>query len=134
MFDCDTHCYEPRDAITRYLPSDLLDRAITTVRLANGTEVILADGRIASLNAEPDLGFDHADPPGSLKEMLKQMASGRPDETYGPKPMRPEFLQREPRLRLLDAQGVQSCVLFPGGLAFAGENYIADTPVLYANL
>lgn len=134
MFDCDTHCYEPRDAITRYLPRHLLERAITTVRLANGAEVILADGRIASLNAEPDLGFDLANPPGSLKEMLKQMASGLPDDAYGPQPMRPEFLHREPRLRLLEEQGVQSCVLFPGGLAFAGENYIADTPVLYANV
>ena len=25
--DCDTHCYEPRDAFTRYLPKDYLDRA-----------------------------------------------------------------------------------------------------------
>ena len=31
-FDCDNHCYEPRDAFTRYLPSEYLDRAITTVR------------------------------------------------------------------------------------------------------
>ena len=22
LFDCDTHCYEPRDAFTRYLPEE----------------------------------------------------------------------------------------------------------------
>ena len=44
--DCDTHCYEPRDAFTRYLPKDYLDRAITPVRDAAGMERILAGGRI----------------------------------------------------------------------------------------
>ena len=29
LFDCDTHCYEPRDAFTRYLPKEFADRAIT---------------------------------------------------------------------------------------------------------
>ena len=32
IFDCDTHCYEPRDAFTRYLPEAYKDRAIAPVR------------------------------------------------------------------------------------------------------
>ena len=31
LFDCDTHCYETRDAFTRYLPKEFLDRAIAPV-------------------------------------------------------------------------------------------------------
>ncbi|OBG87337.1 hypothetical protein A5698_26575 [Mycobacterium sp. E136] len=47
IFDCDTHCYETRDAFTRYLPEEFKDRAITTVRGADGVEVILAGHRAA---------------------------------------------------------------------------------------
>ena len=42
IFDCDTHCYETRDAFTRYLPKEYLDRAITPVRNAAGEEILLA--------------------------------------------------------------------------------------------
>ena len=94
IFDCDTHCYETRDAFTRYMPKELLERSIFPVRLPDGTETILADRRVAVFNSEQGLGFDQAYRPGSLKEMLKQMASGNPDETYEPMPMRPEFQER----------------------------------------
>jgi predicted TIM-barrel fold metal-dependent hydrolase len=134
IFDCDTHCYEPRDAFTRYLPAEFRDRALTPVRLANGSEAILAGRRIATFNSESGLGFDLAYRPGSLKEMLKQMASGNPNETYEPEPIRVEYLEREPRLRLLEQQGVERCILFPAGMALAAEHYVADTEALYANV
>lgn len=57
IFDCDTHCYETRDAFTRYLPKAFHDRAITPVRSADGKEVILAGHRIATFNSEAGLGF-----------------------------------------------------------------------------
>ena len=98
IFDCDTHCYEPRDSFTRYLPKEMLDRAMTPVRNANGEDVILAGSRVARFNSEQGLGFELAYRPGSLKEMLKQMGSGNPDETYQPEPMRPAYLEREARI------------------------------------
>jgi predicted TIM-barrel fold metal-dependent hydrolase len=134
IFDCDTHCYETRDSFTRYLPERYRDRAVGPVRTAAGHEVILAGRRIATFNSEQGGGFDLANRPGSLKEMLKQMASGDPEEAYGPEPMRPEYLERAPRLALLESQGVERCVLFPAGMALAAEHYVADTDALYANL
>lgn len=134
VFDCDTHCYEPRDAFTRHLPKEYRDRALTPVVNAMGQEVILAGSRIATFNSEQGLGFDLAYKPGSLKEMLKQMASGDPDETYLPEPVRAEYLEREPRLALLEQQGVERCVLFPAGMALAAEHYVYDTDALYVNL
>src|SRR5215208_3617339 len=98
VFDCDTHCYEPRDSFTRYLPKKYRDYTILPVRNGNGEEVILAGDRVAVFNSEQGLGFDLAYRPGSLKEMLKTMGSGNPEETYQPEPMRVEFLEREPRL------------------------------------
>jgi predicted TIM-barrel fold metal-dependent hydrolase len=134
LFDCDTHCYEPRDAFTRYLPEAFADRAIVPVRLANGKEVILAGSRVGVFNSEQGLGWEMAYRPGSLKEMLKQMASGDPEETYQAEPIQPEYLEREPRLQLMDRQGVEKCVLFPAGMALAAEHYCDDTEALYANV
>jgi predicted TIM-barrel fold metal-dependent hydrolase len=134
IFDCDTHCYEPRDAFTRFLPRAYLDRAIAPVRNAAGDEVILAGGRVATFNSEQGLGFDHAYRPGTLKEMLRQMASGNPEENYQPEAMRQEYLERQPRLELLDIQGVERCVVFPAGMALAAEHYVRDTDALYVNL
>ena len=34
IFDCDTHCYETRDAFTRYLPEAFKNQAIRPVRTA----------------------------------------------------------------------------------------------------
>jgi len=134
IIDCDTHCYETRDAFTRHLPKEYLDRTIAPVRLANDQELVLAGHRIATFNSEQGLGFDMAYRPGSLKEMLKQMGSGNPDETYQPEPMRREFLERAPRMDMLDAQGIDQCVLFPAGMALAAEHYVADTDALFVNL
>ena len=42
IFDCDTHCYETRDAFTRFLPEAYHDRAIAPIKNATGHEVLLA--------------------------------------------------------------------------------------------
>ncbi len=133
-FDCDTHIYEPRDAMTRYLPEKYADRTIRPMANAHGRDVVLAGSRIATFNSEDGLGFDYAYRPGSLRQLLKEMASGNPEARYQPEPMLPEYVEREARLKLLDEQEVAKCVLFPGALALSGENYVADTEALYANL
>jgi predicted TIM-barrel fold metal-dependent hydrolase len=134
LFDCDQHCYEPRDAFTRYLPERFLDRAVTAVKNAKGEEVVLAGAKVATFNSEQGLGFDLVYRPGSLKEMLRQMASGDPDETYQAEPMRPEYLNRDARLALMDEQGVEKVVLYPASMALGAEGYLDDTEALYANL
>src|ERR1700730_10007624 len=127
LFDCDTHCYETRDAFTRYLPKEFRDRAITPVMDGAGHEVILAGKQVAVFNSEQGSGFDLANRPGSLKEMLKQMASGDPEETYKPEPMRPEYIEREPRLALMEEQGVDKAIIFPAGMALAAHHSVPDT-------
>jgi len=134
IFDCDTHCYETRDSFTRYLPKQFLDRTILPIRGADGQEIILAGHRIATFQGEGGLGFDLAYRPGSLKEMLKQMGSGNPDETYEPQPMRPEFVERGPRLEIMKQQNVERAVIYPSILALAAEHYVDDTEALYANI
>jgi predicted TIM-barrel fold metal-dependent hydrolase len=134
LFDCDTHCYETRDAFTRHLPEEWLEHAIAPVKMPDGTERIIADNRVAVFNSEQGLGFDRAYKPGSLKEMLRQMASGNPDETYQPEPMRPEYLDRDVRLKAMDQQGVERAVLFPSAMALSVENYVKNIPAAFANV
>jgi predicted TIM-barrel fold metal-dependent hydrolase len=134
LFDCDTHCYETRDAFTRHLPKEWLEYAIAPVKVPDGTERILAGDRIAVFNSEQGLGFDRAYKPGSLKEMLRQMASGNPDETYQPEPMRPEYLDRDVRIKTMDQQGVERAVLFLSAMALSVENYMKNIPAAFANV
>jgi predicted TIM-barrel fold metal-dependent hydrolase len=134
IVDCDTHIYESRDAFTRYLPKEYHDRAVMPVRNAKGEDVILVGSRVATFNSEQGLGFELAYRPGSLKEMLRQMSSGDPEESYQPEPMRPEYLEAGARLQAMDEQGVQGCVLFPAGMALSVEHYMIDTDALYANV
>ena len=134
LFDCDTHCYETRDAFTRYLPREWLGQAVAPVRMPDGTERIMAGDRVAVFNSEQGLGFDYAYKPGSLKEMLRQMASGDPQESYQPEPMRPEYTDRAARVKVMDAQGVERAVLFPSAMALSVENYVKNVPAAYANI
>ena len=135
VFDCDTHIYEPRDAATRYLAEEFMERgSIRTIRNSKDEDVVLAGSRVANFLSEEGLGFEKAYKPGSLREMLAAMASGDPEAKYQPEPMRPEFLDRDLRMPLLDAQNVARAVVFPGALALAAEHYVNDTDALYANL
>src|SRR5580704_10278688 len=131
LFDCDNHIYEPADAVTRYLPKEALDRAITTVTLANGEQGLLAGGRLVTGLDHP---IDKAHRPGALKEMLRQMKSGNPGEGYQLEDLRPEYLEREPRLRLMDEQGLQSAILYPATMGTMAEHYVRGVEPLYANL
>ncbi len=131
IFDCDQHMYETRDTFTRHLPEKYLGQAITTTRLANGREVVLAGDRVV-VALEPE--FDEAYKPGSLKEMLTAMASGNPDEAYQFEPMAEAYQNKAARLRAMDAQGVDATIMYPGGWSLMAEEYVGDTEALYANL
>src|SRR4051812_18868566 len=131
LFDCDNHLYEPADAVTRYLPKDMLDRAITTITLANGEEGLLAGGRLVTGLDHP---IDKAHRPGALREMLRSMKSGKPTEGYALDDLRPEYLEREPRLALMDEQGIESTILYPATMGTMAEHYVRGIKPLYANV
>ncbi|MGD9793283.1 MAG: amidohydrolase family protein [Acidimicrobiia bacterium] len=134
LIDCDTHCYETFDACTRYLPREFEQWAMRPVRNADGIWEVRAGDVEATIVNEGGMGWDYAYRPGSLKEMLRQMASGNPDEAYEPEPMRAEWIERAPREALMDTFGVEKAILFPAGMGMGAEHYIADTPAMYANM
>jgi predicted TIM-barrel fold metal-dependent hydrolase len=134
LLDCDSHCYETRDACTRYLPKEFAERAMHAVLNEAGEWTVMAGDREATIVNEGGMGWDYAYRPGSLKEMLRQMASGNPDESYKPEPMRPEWIERAPREAAMDQFGVERTIMFPAGMGMGMEHYMADTGALYANM
>lgn len=131
LFDCDNHNYEVRDSFTRHLDPAFAHQAVQPVMLPDGREVVLAGDRVIRC-MEPE--FTQTYRPGSLKEMLKQMGSGNPDETYQFEPMRPEYQGREARVIKMREQNVQGAVMFSGGWSLFAEEYVDDTEALYANM
>jgi len=131
LFDCDNHLYEPADAVTRFLPPDQLNRAIAPVTLANGEQGLLAGGRLVTGLDHP---IDMAHRPGALKELLRNMKSGQPTGDYRLEPLRPEYLEREPRLALMDEQGIESAIMYPATMGTMAEHYVRGIDPLYNNV
>lgn len=107
IFDADNHYYEPRDAF-RHLAPELADRAVRIMTDESGKDTILVGGRKHHFTPPT---FDLVPPPGHLKEMLKGHGEGTAASFL--KPMRPEYQHRDARLAVMDAQGVESALLFP---------------------
>ena len=62
------------------------------------------------------------------------MKSGKPTEGYALEPLRPEYLEREPRLALMDAQGIESAILYPATMGTMAEHYVRGIKPLYDNV
>jgi len=131
LFDADNHYYEPRDCFTRFIEPRYREKAIHVERDGAGRERILVGEKPFTFLANHD--FDHAARPGALREMLRRM--GTPDyEGQVLLENRPEFVDREARLALMDAQGIESTFLFPT-LAVCVEQFMGDdVEQMYANV
>ncbi len=108
IFDADNHYYEPRDAFTRHADPALGDKAIRVETRADGRDTILVAG--VKHHFTPPT-FEKVPPPGHLAEMLKAQGEGSAASFL--QPIRPEYQHREARLAVMDAQGVESVLMFP---------------------
>ena len=123
IFDADNHYYEPRDAFSRHLDPRFAERAIQVVTdQKTGKDTIFVAGRKHHFTPPT---FELVPPPGHLKEMLKSHGEGTAASFL--KPMRPEYQQREARLAVMDAQGVESVLLFPT-FGVTVEHALRDDP------
>jgi predicted TIM-barrel fold metal-dependent hydrolase len=124
LIDADTHFYEPRDAFTRF--ADPADHAelVRVTATKDGTEAILVGDRPLTFIRPP---YDRMQPPGSLREVLKNLSTGEFQEERLDEPIRPEYVDRAARLASMDEQGVESCLKLPtlGGVV---EQLMADDP------
>jgi predicted TIM-barrel fold metal-dependent hydrolase len=112
LFDFDNHYYESEDAFTRHQDRGLGNRGVRWAEVG-GRRRLLVGGTINSYVANPT--FDPVSRPGALYEWYR----GNPHrqhikEAFGElEPLRPEYRDREVRLKVMDQQGVVGLLLFP---------------------
>jgi len=131
LFDCDHHYYETRDSFTRHIDPKFRDQAVTQRIFDDGTErVVVGEAPLVFLG-EQDL-YDFSGPPGSLKQKLRLMKKGEGDMEYSQVPMAPEWRDRDERIRVMDAQNVGGCLMFPN-ISICVEHLMKSPEQLFAN-
>lgn len=133
FFDADQHYYEPRDAFSRYVEPAFRGREVRAVSRPDGTEVVVVDGR--PVTTVGTVTFDEFPRPGSAywSSRREREDGDLPHERELFEPVRPEYRDRYARIRTMDQQGIEACLLF-SSIAVVVEHFIDDPAVLYANL
>jgi predicted TIM-barrel fold metal-dependent hydrolase len=128
VFDADNHMYETRDAFTRHLP-ERYRGAIDYVEVRGRTKIMIR-GVVSEYIPNPT--FDVVARPGAQEDYFR---NGNPEgksfrEIFG-EPMKAiaAFREPEPRLKLMDEQGVDRALMFPT-LASLLEERMRDDPEL----
>lgn len=130
VFDADNHLYETGEALTRHLPAKY-ERAIDFVDLHGRTKIVVR-GSISEYIPNPT--FERVGKPGAQEEYFKH---GNPDgKSYREIIGRgidcpPAFRSAEPRLALMDEQGITGAMMYPT-LASLVEERMKDDPDLCA--
>lgn len=145
VFDADHHFYAPADALTRYLPEEYLERAFPTgtsrlVPDEEGETEVAHDRRTIGVHTQPEGGHGGVDLtelpemegnipiPGAMLNKLNPMRDldqlSRSELVDRYNAMRPAFEKKDPRLTLMDVQGVDAAVLHAvgGGWQTAFDN------------
>jgi predicted TIM-barrel fold metal-dependent hydrolase len=131
LFDADNHYYEPRDCFTRHIESGFRDRAIRPEVAGDGTEVLFFGEQQLVF---PVVKFDKCEPPGALRDILRNKEFVRFEDARAVENMLPAYRDREARLALMDEQGVEAALLLPTiGVAWEHET-LSDVPAHMANM
>jgi predicted TIM-barrel fold metal-dependent hydrolase len=126
VFDADNHMYEQKDAFTRYLPDEY--KNVLQYVQVNGRDKLAIKGRITEYIPNPT--FVKVAAPGAQEDFFK---NGNPEgksrrEILGKAITAPEaFFRPEPRLALMDEQGVDRAIMWPT-LASVLEERLSDDP------
>jgi predicted TIM-barrel fold metal-dependent hydrolase len=130
LFDADNHYYEPEDAFLRYLEPAIKHRAPRWVRLDdNGQKRLLFGDRLNRF-----MGADHTFAKVGRPGVLNSKGPGDRDSYGELEDCRPEYRERETRLKLMDEQGIEATLLFPSFAVSFEQLVVDDVTATYANL
>ena len=126
IFDADNHLYETTDALTKFLP-DRYKGVVKYVEIDGRTKIMLK-GQVSEFIPNPT--FEVVARPGAQEDYYRK---GNPEgksrrEIFG-KPIKspPAFRAPEPRIALMDEQGLERTLMFPT-LASLVEERLRDDP------
>ena len=112
-FDADNHYYESVDAFTRYGDPTMARRTMQWGEI-NGKRRLLVGGKVDHFIPNPT--FDPVAKPGALDVYFRAKNTEGTDvrTLFGElEPIRPEYRNRDARVAVLDAQGLQAAFMFP---------------------
>ncbi|MCB0996979.1 MAG: amidohydrolase family protein [Acidimicrobiales bacterium] len=127
IFDADNHYYESEDAFIRYIDPAMQKRCMQWATI-NGKKRLLVGGRINRFIPNPT--WDPVSKPGALQDYFRgRNTSGTDIKTmFGdldPLSERPEYQDRDARLKVMDAQDMEAALFFPT-LAVGMQASLAD--------
>jgi predicted TIM-barrel fold metal-dependent hydrolase len=134
FFDCDNHYYEALDAFSRHIEPQFAKRAMQWSEI-NGKTRLLVGERVNRFIPNPT--FDPVSKPGALDEYFRGRNPKGEDtrELFGelePISSRPEYRDRDARLRRMDEQGMQGAIFLPTLGVGMERPLIDDAPALVA--
>jgi predicted TIM-barrel fold metal-dependent hydrolase len=132
MFDCDNHYYEALDAFTRHLEPEYRKRAMQWVQI-DGKTRLLVGGKINKFIPNPT--FNPVAAPGVMDEYFRgrNPKSADPSKLFGElEPTRPEYRNRDERLKVMDAQGMEAAIFLPTLGVGMEQALINDLPAMTA--
>jgi predicted TIM-barrel fold metal-dependent hydrolase len=153
VYDADHHFYPPADALTRHLSPAMQERAFpagtsSLVPDEEGESEVAHDRKTIGVHTQPEGGHGGVDLseipemegnipiPGAMLNKLNPMRDldqlSRADLVERYNQMRPAFERKDPRLVLMDAQGVDKAVLHAVGGGWQGAFQRGDVEAGYA--
>ena len=129
IFDADQHLTEGEDCYTRHIEDKYKDRTLRVV-VEGGKTLFKFDGNVR----ESDGHHGKVPHPGSLKELLKGIKKGSGEAgTYQWMDPDPAFADADLRLKQLDQQNVEACMLYSTGIGLLAEHVLTDDDLFYAS-
>ena len=128
FFDADNHYYEALDAFTRYIDPAMRKRTMQWATI-DGRQRLIVGGEINRFIPNPT--FAKVSKPGALSDYFRAKAGvGDMRAAFGelePIETRPEYRDRDARLRLMDEQGMEATIMLPT-LGVGMESALEDDP------
>src|SRR5438105_13541303 len=111
IYDADEHYYEAEDALTRHLERQF--RHLVRWADIEGRRTLVVNGKLVTVVPNPT--YDPVGVPGSPERYFRaENADGSPiRDIIEMQPIQPEYRERDQRVKVLDAQGVELTWLLP---------------------
>jgi predicted TIM-barrel fold metal-dependent hydrolase len=111
-FDADNHYYEALDAFTRHLDPAMGPRIVQWCEI-DGRHYHVIGGKVSRAVVNPT--FDPVAKAGAMHDYFRGNPDGKNPLEFlrDREPIRPEYRDRDARLEVMDAQGVDKVWLFP---------------------
>src|SRR5215218_2560935 len=111
VFDADNHFYEPKEALTKFLP-DHRKNVIDYIEVRGRTKIMV---RNQVTDYIPNPTFEVVARPGAQEEYFRHGSGGKSFREVMGKPMKsiPAFRNPEARLEVMDSLGLDYSLMFP---------------------